>query len=102
MRRATLLCAFLAFLCFAPEALAQGGPAICKTGVKVERPQRVGGLALESGRYRITVSETGDLTCDQARDEFREIVSEPGNALPEGWELDLSSRTFSEEDGENA
>jgi cell division protease FtsH len=100
MRRASLLCAFLAFLTVAPEASAQGGEATCRAPVKVERPQRAGGLLVDPGKYRLVVLDVGETTCAQARDSFREILAEPGSALPEGWEVDLSSRVFSQEDGD--
>jgi cell division protease FtsH len=116
MRRATLLsrkhtarpCArglavlLAALLCAAPEALAQGGPADCQGPVQVGKTQTVGGLTLDRGAYVITVQETGDLTCDQAREEFREILVAPDADLPEGWQLDMATRTFAREDGSNA
>ena len=82
--------------------MAQGGSAVCSGSTQVARAQTVGGLALEAGPYEITVRETGDLTCDQAREEFREILAEPGENLPEGWEVDLTARSFTREDGSNA
>jgi cell division protease FtsH len=101
MRRATLLAAVLAAaLAAAPAAFAQGGgPAQCTGPVQVARAQTVGGLSLEPGAYDITVQDTEDLSCDQARDELREILSAPGADVPEGWEVDHAGRTFSREDG---
>src|SRR5918996_1892106 len=103
MRRATLLLLIAAVFLGAPSsAMAQGGSAVCSGSTQVARAQTVGGLALEPGPYEITVKETGDLTCDQAREEFREILAEPGENLPEGWEVDLTARSFTREDGSNA
>jgi cell division protease FtsH len=102
MRRITLLCAFAALLCLAPPAFAQGGAAQCRHTVKLGGAQRISSLALPAGRYQITVQETGDLTCDQARAYFREILAAPGGTLPEGWRLDISSQTFSREDGSDS
>jgi cell division protease FtsH len=102
MRRATLLCAVAALLCAAPPAFAQGGAADCKGMVEVGRSQVLGGLTLVPGDYRITVQQTADLTCDQARTEFREILGAPGEALPDDWQVDMATRTFAREDGSDA
>jgi cell division protease FtsH len=102
MRRATLLSICAAFLLAPSAALAQGGSAECTGSVQIARTQAVGGLTLESGGYDITVRETGDLTCDQAREELREILAAPGEELPEGWQVDLAARTFARTDGSDA
>jgi len=70
--------------------------------VQVDKTQTVSAFTLESGAYDITVEETGDLTCDQAREDFRDILLAPGAKLPAGWELDLDSHTFSRQDGSHA
>jgi cell division protease FtsH len=82
--------------------MAQGGAATCSGSTQVARAQTVGGLPLEPGSYEITVRETADLTCDQAREAFREILAEPGENLPEGWQVDLTARSFAREDGSDA
>jgi cell division protease FtsH len=82
--------------------MAQGGSAVCSGSTQVTQAQTVGGLALEPGPYEITVRETGDLTCDQAREEFRDILAERGENLPEGWQVDLTARSFAREDGSDA
>jgi cell division protease FtsH len=103
MRRAILLCTLAATVAAAPStAMAQGGAAVCSGSTQVARGQTVGGLTLEPGAYEITVRETGDLTCDQAREQFREILAEPGEDLPEGWTVDLTARSFAKEDGSDA
>jgi cell division protease FtsH len=102
MRRATLLLAFAVLLCAAPSAFAQGGAAECRQTVKLPSNQRVSNLVLVKGDYRITVQETGDLTCDMARERFREFLSAPGGRLPAGWDLDLISQTFSRDDHSDA
>src|SRR5918998_1113181 len=103
MRRATLLLLIAAvFLGVSSSAMAQGGSAVCSGSTQVARAQTVGGLALEAGPYEITVRETGDLTCDQAREAFREILAEPGENLPDGWQVDLTARSFAREDGSDA
>src|SRR4051794_339757 len=102
MRRITLLCAFAVLLCLAPSAFAQGGAAQCRQTVKLSGSHRVSSLVFPEGRYRVTVQETGDLTCDNARRYFREILAAPSGTLPEGWRVDVASQTFSQEDGTNA
>jgi cell division protease FtsH len=102
MRRASLLCIFAALLSAPPAAVAQGGSADCNGPVQVNRPQTVGGMALDAGTYDITVQETADLTCDQAREELREILLAPGAQLPDGWQVELAGRTFAREDGSDA
>src|ERR687896_520498 len=100
MRRATLLLLLAAVLLGAPSsATAQGGAATCSGSTQLTRAQTVGGLSLEPGSYEITVQETGDLTCDQAREAFRDILAAPGENLPDDWQLDLGARSFSREDG---
>jgi cell division protease FtsH len=100
MRRVTLLaCVLSALLLAAPAALGQGGAAECAAPFEINTEQRLGGLRLEAGDYRITTLETGDLTCDEAENELREILRAPGATLPAGWKLDSPSRSFSREDG---
>jgi cell division protease FtsH len=101
MRRA-LLCILPLLLALPSAALAQGGSAQCDVPVVVGKTQVVGGLTLTAGRYDVTVRETADLTCDQAREEFREIVTAPGAELPAGWRVDPATRSFTREDGSDA
>jgi cell division protease FtsH len=93
------VCAAMAVLTAAPAALAQGGAADCASPFRINGDQRLSGLTLAADQYRITTLETGDLTCDEAENELRDILREPGSALPAGWKLDRASRTFSREDG---
>jgi cell division protease FtsH len=102
MRRASILCVLAALLSPAPGALAQGGAAECQGAVEIGRTQNLGGLSLTAGGYRITLQETGDLTCDQAREAVREIVAAPGSTLPDDWRVDPASRGFAREDGSDA
>ncbi|MBA3262021.1 MAG: ATP-dependent zinc metalloprotease FtsH [Thermoleophilaceae bacterium] len=102
MKRTTLLCAFAVLLCAAPSAYAQGGAAQCRQPVKLGGQQRISTLTLAKGSYRLTVQETGDLTCDQARQYFREILAAPGGTLPADWQVDLTSQTFAREDGSDS
>jgi cell division protease FtsH len=102
MRRATLLLILAALLSAPAAAQAQGGSAQCNGAVRVGQEQTVGALALTAGSYDITVQETADLTCDQAREELRDILRAPGSDLPAGWQVDPASRTFSREDGSDS
>jgi cell division protease FtsH len=102
MRQLALLCAFAVLLCAAPSAFAQGGAAACRQPVKLNGQQRVSALTLPEGNYRINVQETGDLTCDQARQYLREILAAPGGTLPDDWEVDPATRMFSRKDGTDA
>ena len=94
MRRTTLLCAFAVLLCAAPAAFAQGGAAQCRQTVNLAGKQRVSSLILQKGRYRIAVQDTGDLTCDAARQYLREILAAPGGTLPAGWQVDVAGQSF--------
>src|SRR5215216_2059145 len=98
MRRTAFLSAFAVLLCAVPNAFAQGGAAQCKQTVKLGGQQRVSSLVLPKGRYRVTVLETGDLTCDEARSHFREILDARGGTLPDGWQVDQATQTFSRDD----
>ncbi len=102
MRRTTLLCAFAVLLCAAPPAFAQGGAAQCRQTVNLAGKQRVSSLVLQKGRYRIGVQETGDLTCDEARQHFREILAAPGGTLPTDWQVDVAGQSFMRKDGSDA
>jgi cell division protease FtsH len=96
---AAILCA--AVLAPAP-AMAQSGAAACTTPVAVQSDQTLAGLELPRGSYRITILESGELSCSEATDQFRDILREPGGALPLGWQVDPGSRTIRREDGSEA
>src|SRR5215211_5096763 len=98
MRRTTLLLALAVLLAAVPGAQAQGGAAQCRQQVKLDK-QRISSLVLVKGAYRITVEDTADLTCGQARQYLTEILAAPGATLPPGWQVDLGSRTFARKDG---
>jgi cell division protease FtsH len=89
-------------LCAVPSAFAQGGEARCTAPVKLDRTERISTLTLEKGSYRITVEETGELTCDQARERFREILAAPGGTLPDDTQVEISRQLFADADGGNA
>src|SRR5829696_2613674 len=97
MRRTTLLLALAVLLAAVPGAQAQGGAAQCRQQVKLDK-QRISSLVLVKGAYRITVEDTADLTCGQARQYLKEILAAPGATLPPGWQVDLGSRTFARKD----
>jgi cell division protease FtsH len=101
MRR-TLLLLLVSLAALVPSAYAQGGAAECRQPVKLARDQPLAGLTLDKGNYRLTVKDSGALTCDQAREAFREILAAPGGQLPEGWQVEIASRTFSRDDGSDS
>jgi cell division protease FtsH len=102
MRRTALLSAFAVLLCAVPNAYAQGGAAQCRQPVKLASAHRVSSLTLVKGSYRITVLETANLTCDQARQYLREIIDAPGGTLPDDWKVDLVAQTFARKDDSDA
>jgi cell division protease FtsH len=102
MRRVVVLCMLAAALAAPPAASAQGGSALCTGSFQVGKTQDLAGLLLEPGGYEITVRETGDLTCDQAREELRAILAAPGGEVPEDWQVDPEARSFSRADGSDS
>ena len=80
-------------------ASAAGGAAQCTTPVTVERAQQLQGLTLEPGGYMVTLLDSAQQSCDEAIEDFRSILRAPGGELPEGWKVDVPSRTFQREDG---
>jgi cell division protease FtsH len=97
--RLWLVCALAVLGALAPAAAADGGAAACSTPVSVDRAQQLGGLALDSDRYTVTILDSSELSCDEAAEEFRSLVRAPGAELPEGWEVDPASGTFQRTDG---
>jgi cell division protease FtsH len=90
-------------LCAAPApATAQSGAAACATPVAVQRDQTLAGLELPRGSYMLTILESGELSCSEATDRLRDLLREPGGALPLGWEVDPGSRTIRRDDGSEA
>jgi len=87
-----------ALACAAPDALAQGGAASCTAPVKVAQERLVAGLTLTPALYEIKLADSGRLDCEEARDEFRDILRADGEALPPGWRLDVATRTFTRQD----
>src|SRR5215207_7222538 len=102
MKRAAFLSMLVVLLCAAPTAYAQGGAANCRVPLKIKSQQQVAGLSLAPDSYRISIQDTGDLTCEQARDYAREILAAPGSKLPDGWQVDVASQGFAREDGSDA
>jgi cell division protease FtsH len=94
-----VLCALGALLCAAPGALAQGGSASCSAPIRVGHDQRLGALTLPRGNYRITITDTADLSCGEAVTDFRDLVRAPGGELPGGWRVQPSTRIFARDDG---
>jgi cell division protease FtsH len=102
MRRAALAAALAALLITAPGAAAEGGAAKCTVPVKLGSAQRLPGRTLSVGSYRVTLEDTSDLTCEQARQLFSEIVKAPAGTLPDDWRLDAATGGFARADGSDA
>ena len=102
MRRAAFAAALAALLITAPGAAAEGGAAECTVPVKLRSAQRLPGRTLSVGSYRVTLEDTSDLTCEQARQRFREIVKAPAGTLPDDWRLNAATGGFARADGSDA
>src|SRR5688572_22481799 len=100
LRTAGLLLALA--LTAAPAAAQEGGSAACTVPFQVSKPQPLGGTMLEPGPFKLTVLDTSALSCDEARDELREVLRAPGGDLPEGWKFDDATRTVSRANGDEA
>jgi cell division protease FtsH len=99
LRSLPLLALLVIALAASPASAADGGSAACTIPAEVGRTQQLGEVKLERGPYKITILDTsGDLTCADARDEFRRMLREPGADLPEGWKFDAPSRVISRSD----
>ena len=92
--RSALVCVALVVLAAAPPAGAQGGPATCTGTVSVPRDERVGALALPKGIYRVEVLDSAETNCTAATGQFRALLAPRSTALPSGWTVDPSSKTF--------
>jgi cell division protease FtsH len=92
--RFALACAAVALLSLAPSASAQGGPATCTGTVNVPSADRVGAVQLPKGQYRVDVLDTESTSCTKAIADFRALLAGRGNALPDEWAADPSSKTF--------
>src|SRR5918995_7017819 len=97
----SFVCVLVGLALLAPSASAQGGSAACTVPVTVEREQKVVDLDIEPGPYDVTVLDTSELSCDQAIEQFREIMREPGASLPAGWDMP-SPGTFESSDGSDS
>ncbi len=98
---ATALLVALLALCLAcaPAAMAQGGTADCVAQVKVDKRGAAGRLPIERGNYRVTVVDSARLTCAEATQEFKRFLGRGAQPLPEPWQVQTSTRTFSEGPG---
>jgi len=102
LRTLPLLAALLAVAITAAPAAADGGSAACTVPFEMARTQPLGSIFLQPGPYKVTVMDTSEITCDEANDQLREVLREPGAAIPGGWKLDEGTRTLSRADGTDA
>jgi cell division protease FtsH len=86
----------------AAPAGAEGGAAACSVPFQIARSQPLEGFVLDPGRYKLTVLDTAEQTCDEASDALRSVLREPGAALPDGWKVDAPTRTVSRADGSDS
>jgi cell division protease FtsH len=92
--RSALACAALVLLAAAPPAAAQGGPATCTGTVSLPRDERIGAVALPKGVYRVDVLDSAETNCTAAIAQLRALLAPRSAALPSGWAVDPSSKTF--------
>ena len=83
----------------ASQASADGGVAACTAPVTVNKAQQLSGLTVEPGTYKVSLLDSAEMSCDEAIDDFREVLRAPGSDVPEGFDVDAASRTISREDG---
>src|SRR3954462_3586165 len=95
LRTLPLLATLLMLAVFATPASADGGSAACTVPFQIAHSQPIEGVVLEPGAYKLTVLDTSQMNCDEAKDAFRTVLKEPGADLPDGWKLDASSSTIS-------
>jgi cell division protease FtsH len=102
--RTTLLVALLlaVVLPAAPAAAQEGGSAACTVPFQISKSQSLGGVMFDRGPHKLTVLDTSELSCDEASEELRNALRAPGARLPEGWKLDIATRTVSRTDGSDA
>src|ERR687897_511833 len=99
LRTLPMLAAALIALAAPPFASAAGGSAVCNVPVVVSKTQQLGELEVAEGSYKLTVTDTDQIACQEAVDEFRAALREPGAAVPDGWRVDAPSQTISRSDG---
>src|ERR687889_568205 len=92
----------IAALAATPATAQVGGSASCTVPFQVSKPQPLGTVVLKPGPQKLTVLDTGDLSCAEASDQLREVLRAPGADLPDGWKFDDSTRTVSRRDGSEA
>src|SRR5215217_5884118 len=102
LRTLALLAALAALVVPASPAAADGGSAACTVPFEVAHSQPLAGMSLEPGPYKLTVLDTSEITCDEANDQMRAVLREPGADVPDGWKLDTATRTISRADGTDA
>src|ERR687897_669610 len=74
LRTLPMLAAALIALAAPPFASAAGGSAVCNVPVVVSKTQQLGELEVAEGSYKLTVTDTDQIACQEAKDELREVV----------------------------
>jgi cell division protease FtsH len=79
-------------LALVPAAGAQTSAASCTSPVKVTRAQRVAGLSLAKGTYRVTVLDSRRLGCPDAAARLRSFLER--GEVPVGWRVNPATLSF--------
>lgn len=77
------------------QAQAGGGASTSCPSFQVLHDDRIGNLQLAAGAYAITVNTASTLTCAQASDFFRQFLEDFDGRLSGGWQVTISTKTFS-------
>jgi cell division protease FtsH len=94
IRPLAIACSAMAIIaCTLPaQAAAQGGAAVCAAAVNVPAGDSIGAVEVPKGDYRLSVVNTGKLSCAQASRHFRDFLR--ANRLPSDWRVNAASKTF--------
>jgi cell division protease FtsH len=102
LRSLPVLAALIALAAPSAASAASGGSASCTIPFEIAHKQQLGETSFDRGHYKLTVLDSSQLNCGEASDAVREALRAPGAELPEGWQIDPSSRVLSRSDGTDA
>jgi cell division protease FtsH len=102
LRSLPVLAALIALAAPSAASAASGGSASCTIPFEIAHKQLLGETTFPPGPYKITVLDTSQLNCGEASDAVRAALRAPGADLPDGWQMDASSRVLSRADGTDA
>ena len=90
---ASALCSWLLLVPAAPAA-AQSPAATCDAPLELTNDGRAASLPLEKGIYTITLADSSQLNCEEARQQLRIFLAGGEEPLPEPWTVDRATGTF--------